>query len=636
MKIHINVKIESNAEANSKLDLAVDEEETVSEIKSRIGALQLIPFPSQDLMLNGEVLADGDCAADCGVKEQTSLDLVVRASRATVVEQLSELLQARDLSCDELSLLYRYRHGVGLAEALAMVGCGERLPGLVERESSFQLRNNLVTLVRDRPGPEPFTLAAEVAQILGRSPYGTMEIKDLCAKFRQKFRVSLSALAGMRPTEYLASEQGRFVVCGGGIVSLRTGGDSGRPPTPPPADARPLPEPLQRAIAMARVRPQPGDPSAEPVPGESASPSQAQFAAAWGRPVAGQAAAFTTPKKRSEDAGRQVLLTPPPGLLPIRRGAVVDLGAEKEAVRTPPNEPADAATDLLLAAAGNEQYVDLHNKICSRAFFSKITQTLREIVEAITEIAFLNVARIAKGGSVCKGTAIAGLADAEVVFFLSGLPRTGHDRWLPPLLRAVAGVLTESLGEGSGLEDIHATEDSVQLSMRGLVVVDLRFSPVFESYAQVIQTLGEQGPEARRFFGASLVEERVQFIARQPWSVKTTIRLLKWWRDQQAWSSRLVRPTDELLELAAVYSAVQSKPSDQREAIANVMGLLSRFNELRIVWSNFYDKSDVWAPLLRQRPLLMDPVNPFVNVADPQAFDARELMEVARGTRFFW
>lgn len=161
-------------------------------------------------------------------------------------------------------------------------------------------------------------------------------------------------------------------------------------------------------------------------------------------------------------------------------------------------------------------------------------------------------------------------------------------------------------------------------------------APVFGTYAQTVQALGEHGPEARRFYASSLVEQRVQFIARQPGHVKVTIRLLKWWRDQQEWSGRLSRPGDELLELMAIYSAVQTKPVDQRKAIANVMSLLSRFDELRIVWSNFYTKGDVWAPLLKQRPLLMDPVNPFVNIADSQAFDAAELMAAARTTHFFW
>merc|ERR1719261_1629913 len=109
--------------------------------------------------------------------------------------------------------------------------------------------------------------------------------------------------------------------------------------------------------------------------------------------------------------------------------------------------------------------------------------------------------------------------------------------------------------------------------------VDIRFSPVFESYAKTIKTLGEQSPDARKCYATALAKERAQFISRQPPQVKLTMRLLKWWREQQEWSSKLTYPKDEILELMAVYSAVQTKPADQCQAIANVMSLLSRFNE---------------------------------------------------------
>jgi len=65
------------------------------------------------------------------------------------------------------------------------------------------------------------------------------------------------------------------------------------------------------------------------------------------------------------------------------------------------------------------------------------------------------------------------------------------------------------------------------------------------------------------------------------------------------------------------------------------MGVLARLDELRVVWNNFYQPSDIWAPLMAQRPLLMDPVNPFRNVCDPQEFDPRELMHLARTTSFW-
>jgi hypothetical protein len=185
-------------------------------------------------------------------------------------------------------------------------------------------------------------------------------------------------------------------------------------------------------------------------------------------------------------------------------------------------------------------------------------------------------------------------------------------------------------------EDICTTDDSVHMKVKGCVEVDLRFSPDFETYSEVIQAMGKQCPDMRKHFNTALVNDQVQFVSKQPGQVKVTMRLLKWWRNQQRWSSALTTPSDDLLELIAVYSALQTKPRDQRMAIANAMSLMARFEELRIVWSNFYGKEDIWSPLLQQRPLLMDPVNPYVNIADPQSFDASELMSLAKSTHFFW
>jgi hypothetical protein len=266
----------------------------------------------------------------------------------------------------------------------------------------------------------------------------------------------------------------------------------------------------------------------------------------------------------------------------------------------------------------------------------KTSQALSAIVESVSERVFLNVDHIVKGGSVGKGTAIPGASDAKVVFFVKGMPVTGQDAWLQPLLRAVLSVLSDGFGSDQGVENMHIIGDSLHMKVQGLVTVTLRFSPVFQSYAKVIKSLGEQGLAARRFFTTTLAKESTLFISQQPKSVKVTIQLLKWWRDQQSWTEDIFRPTNEMLELMAVYSAVQTKPANQRTAIANVMALLSQFSELRIVWSNYYSKDDVWAPLLRQRPLLMDPTNPFVNVADAQSFDSTELMSFASSTHFFW
>jgi hypothetical protein len=539
MKVCVNLKIKANASENAKLDLVLGEADTVAVLKERVTALQLIPEGEHVVKLGDDILGDDQVLSQC-VQDGTSLGFEVNASEKNFVKQLADLLQARDLSADELGLLYCYKHGVSINQALKLVGFEGKFVEFLKMQKTFTVDQTRVTLVREDTALKPFSVTDEVVQLL-KANSGSMEVKELSTKFVQKFNVSMQSITNMKPLEFCAKYRNMFTVTGR-IVSLK------------------------------------------------------------GLNVDHQ------------DAGKK----------------------ERAAAMPPPGLEMPCQSDDVPAPIENQQYLDLHNRICGRSFNSKVAQTLNDIVETVTNLSFLNVDRVVKGGSIAKGSAITGVADAEIVFFLNGLPTTGHEKWLPALLRSTAGVLSENLPSDSGVDGLSITDDSVSMKVKGIINVDVRFSPVFESFAKVIQSIGNQGPEVRRFYLPSLVQERTQFIAKQPGHVKVTIRLLKWWRDQQSWSNKLVRPSDDVLELLAVYSAVQTRPSDQRIAVANVMLLLSQFNDLQIVWSNYYGKDDVWAPLLRQRPLLMDPTNPFINIADPQLFDAREMMSLAKTTRFFW
>jgi len=553
MKVQVNLKVASQSKASSNFDLTVSAEETVQSVKERIAASQLIAFPDQDLVLNGKVLDETKTLADYDVEDSNSLDFVINATEESLVQQLAGLLQARDLTSDELGLLYCYKHGVSINQALKTVGYTEKFPEFIRKQKQFLLENGRVSLIRSDTKMKPFSASDEIKKILEENG-GRMEITSLCSKFTQKFNISIQSVVSMRPAEFLEKERDLFALAGRGQVALRS------------------------------------------VMGEQQKPTR-------------ETQPRAPPRQQREEAKVVQARTP------------VD------------SDPSDTQVS---ESADSQQYLDLHNTISGRSFNSKVAQTLNDIVDVVTEKSFMNIAQVVKGGSVGKGTAISGTTDAEVVFFLKGLPKGQHSKWLPSLLKAVAGVLTEHLTTGHGVEDICTTDDSVHMKVKGCVEVDLRFSPDFETYTEVIQAMGQQRPDTRKHFDTALVKEQVQFVSKQPGQVKVTMRLLKWWRNQQRWSSPLTTPSDDVLELIAVYSALQTKPGDQRMAVANAMSLMARFQELRIVWSNYYEKEDIWSPLLQQRPLLMDPVNPFLNVADPQTFDASELMSLARSTHFFW
>jgi hypothetical protein len=552
MKVRVTLTVKSSMDAGSTFDLVVSPSDTATSVMQNVSGVQLVPFPDQELSFDGKVLAPNARLSECGLSEGCQLSISVKADEATLAQQLCGLLQARDLSADELGLLYCYKHGASIKQALKLLGFEGKLDDFVAKQKTLTMNSGSIAAVREDTSLKPFSAADEVAQILKNSPTDVMEIKDLSAKFSQKFGVRLSSIIGCRVVEFL-SKSPLFVVHGHQRVSLKG--------------------------------------------------AQKKTAAVPSAPV-------------------DTCIDAPPGL-----------GGD-----APPGLGADDVSDSdSVDSVDAQQYMELNDKICSRPFNSKVTQTINDFVSVLSENTFLDITHVVIGGSIGKGIAITGAATADITLFVQGLPFTKHTSWLPQLLRAVAGSLPESLPEHD-LKNVQITEECIKFCIVGSNSIDvsIHISPAFDTYAKTIQVLGEVGPESRKFCSPSLSKERTQFISRQPGFVRTTIRLMKWWRNQQAWSSQLAYPSDDILELVTVYSAIQTKPTDQKTAIANVMSCLARFNQLRVVWSNYYTKDDVWAPLLRQRPLLMDPTNPFLNVADPQTFDPRELIAMAQATHFFW
>lgn len=549
MKVQVTVSVQKNPDFSSTFDLVVGPTETAESVKERISSLELLPFPDQVLLFGSRVLENAEKLADASVKDGSKLKLIVSATEENLAKQLMALLKTREMSADELGLLYCYKHGASISQAFKALGIQGKLQDFLKRHDKlFLLEAGRVTLAcNDKVNKAPSVKKDE----------GTITLQE-------------------------ASNQ----------LKLQT----------PPAEKQDRCNEVRQDMRKANCK-------------------------ATVQPISGKIVQEVTAIARETQAAvEEPVLLPPPGMhLPT---ATVPRSLSAELQEDKANEESTSAE--------NKPYVDLHNTICSRAINSKVVRTLCEVVDAIREVAFFNLSHVVKAGSVGKGVAISNYADAEVVFFLNGLPTTGHDVWLPPILRATAGALSEKLPADFKIEGLQVVEDSIQLKVRGFLTLQVRISPMFNGFAELMQVMRSRHPEERKYYSASLAEQRVQFVTRQPASVKATIRLLKWWREQQAWSSKLCRPSDDILELMAVYSAVQTKPKDQRQSIANVMSLLSRFNELRIVWSNFYTKAEVWEPLLHHRPLLMDPTNPFVNIADPQVFDPRELISFSRTTHFFW
>lgn len=569
MKIQINVVVSSNKADDVSLRLKVNEADTAAIVKERVASVQPMPFPEQDLFFNGEVLAEDKSLADAGVTAGANLELKVNASEQVFLTQLKDLLQARDLPNEELGMLYCYKYGASLNVALRAIGFQGKLEDFIPQQKGFALENGHVALVREDTKMKPFSVADEVVAIL-KAGNGSEDIKELCNKFQDKFNVSLSTLTGTRAGDFLAKQKNLFSVSGR-VVTLA---GYGTPPSPP----------------------------------KTPKPSQQN----------------RSPKDLRTQATSKVVMTPVKALAPPGLSAAL----------APPGLSAPPAVDY------NAKYEELHEKISGAAFNKRVMNVLSILMDVLLDVVFVNIEGVVKGGAIGNGTAISGGAHADLVLFVDDAPVDTFADSAPGFAKKLVAVLLENADDELSFESVVATEDVVHVKIAGAdaVNVTLRFAPIFESYDATVKYISAR--KTRRWEFAKIqprlapmfAKEKLQFIKSQPAVVKVTLRLLKWWRNNQCWESELARPSDDLLEVLAVHSAGQSPTGDVAAAVSKVLSLMIKFNDLSIVWSSYYAKEDICEKMLEAKPLVMDPVNPFVNLASSASFQPKQMMALASTT----
>lgn len=127
VKITLKTVASKTLTTNGSLSTPVDcilypTKDTVRSVKERFALAQAVPFPEQDLVLEGRVLDDDMRIVDCDVKNNASLDFVVRATQGTLAQQLAELLDTKPVASAELGFLYSLKFGVSFDEALDVLG----------------------------------------------------------------------------------------------------------------------------------------------------------------------------------------------------------------------------------------------------------------------------------------------------------------------------------------------------------------------------------------------------------------------------------------------------------------------------------------------------------------------------------
>jgi hypothetical protein len=219
MQVQVNLKTVGNG-STSKFEMNVNATDTVGSVKDKVAASQLIAFPEHHLAVKGEKMAEQKKLSEYGVSAGSELEFVLEATEKSVVKQLSELLQSRDLTCDELGLLYCYKHGVSTNQALKTIGIDMKLADFVKDQKEFVVEGKKVSVVRSDTALKPVSVAQQLETIL-REQGPTMDITTLCSKFIQKFHVSVASIVQMRPVEFIQQNKQTFAMIGDGLVTLK-------------------------------------------------------------------------------------------------------------------------------------------------------------------------------------------------------------------------------------------------------------------------------------------------------------------------------------------------------------------------------------------------------------------------------
>jgi len=562
------------------------------------------------------------------------------------VDQIKELTTDKPLNVEEFCLMYSFRYGQSVNDTLSALGLPADIDSFVNMRTDIVLDNDMIySLVFQNEQQnliKTFSPLIEVEKIMkdimvdnknSNSPL--IEMKMIFAKFTEKFGCSLSSVIAKRPIDFFQENSDKFIMKEGKVMLAPPGLGmmmSANPDTSctPNKSLYAPPTPILTSFAKFNK---------EEENNKKFSPS-------------------TQTVNRSNSDWDKITKRRPSNITKcITNDYFITSSGKKEKKHNDirwdrtDNTCRKSASNLSSSTrsscdefsdSDNEKsdqiYYDLHTKISSRSFNSRVAQTSNAVIEAIENCMFLSIEQVAKCGAAGSGTVIDTCASANLVIFVKNLPHENQANYMPNFLRMLKAIVDSELPQHlvQSQAVINPELSAVTFQTKDTLKINIQVAPAFPHYNDAIIALGELAPSARMHFAPVFAKEMTHFVGKQPGSVKVTIRLLKWWRGEQTWSHDLYKPSDDIINLLVIYSAMQGKPKDQKQAVANVLSLFSHFDELRVFWNNYYKKSDIWAPLLLQKPLLMDPVNPFVNIVDPQVFDPSELMEKAASTRFFY
>ncbi|XP_048077470.1 2'-5'-oligoadenylate synthase 3 isoform X1 [Ursus arctos] len=258
------------------------------------------------------------------------------------------------------------------------------------------------------------------------------------------------------------------------------------------------------------------------------------------------------------------------------------------------------------------------------------------------------VLKIAKGGSACRGTALRGGCDSELVIFLDCFKSYKDEGAHRAEILSKLRTLLQSWGQKpiSGLSFELPRQDGARVLRFRLASSDLEnwmdvsLVPAFDALGQlssnvkpapqVYSTLLKSGCQGGEH-AACFSELRRGFVSVRPAKVKSLILLVKHWYRQvcRVEARRDLLPPAYALELLTIFAWEQGCAKEAfslAQGLRTVLGLIQQHQHLCVFWTLNYSFEEAEVrqflrhQLERPRPVILDPADPTWDVGNGAAW----------------
>lgn len=476
-------------------------------------------------------------------------------------------------------------------------------------------------------------------------------ISTLCGKFIQRNGVSVTSVTSARPLDLFRRNPGIFLMVGAGNVTLKRFESL-------PEVQKFMDKPSSKAQRMAKAAEEAQLPVPEVISERHVVEEFRRLILADGlqcvyiSSLCGRfLQRFKKPVTGIINCKPAEFLRRYPDIFVMTGGGNVGLrevlGPDAVSVPPPPPRMPKSAQahdpspeDLSGIELTDDVYREIHAHCMKGSSVQAIVERLTPICQKMKQASFLALEEVVLGGAAGKGlfsTSTAG----EVVLFVRQLPFKSFCEWLPHILETLAPVMEYQLATEHA-EHFKVEKDHVSFTIRGGdfdLPVKVFLSPVFKDRAHLLACLHDANPAERSYFYPAMIKERNEFVSKESEETKVLIQLMSIWLSKLGLHGTSA-PTDWMFELLVIHICRQlKKPEkeepkfDMAEMVINALETFAHFETLKVSWVDTKDAryafEDIWKPLLSHTPLLMDPLNPFCNLADMNCFDSRRFAAAA-------